>query len=287
MPLENLTEFLKLSSALNYNLSAASVNRYNVMMFIIAGKRLAQDDARDREHKAIVMEALAYLFDAYRDRRRRLGPMAVLHPLRTAAIMARSLERIDLIDLLAVLFHDVLEDIEAVHYGANEWKTLEGRMYELFERLDPEDEWRLNERLQALTRFASESYYQYIGRLLERSRVIPRLVEIKMADRLDNTPEHDRRARLRELALDAMRYCHEGRISMATRPDQRHMLDGLFSTHFAADERTVHAQRLDDLFGNKPLMIQASIAFIVIFTSFRSNPDFYVRGISTAGVEPE
>jgi hypothetical protein len=65
------------------------------------------------------------------------------------------------------------------------------------------------------------------------------------------------------------------------------MLDGLFSTHFAADERTVRAQRLDDLFGNKPLMIQASIAFIVIFTSFRSNPDFYVRGISTAGVEPE
>jgi hypothetical protein len=389
MPFENLTEFLKLSSALNYNLSAASVNRYNVMMFIMAGKRLARNEARDREHKAIVMEALAYLFEAYRDRRRRLGPMAVLHPLRTAAIMARSLERLDVIDLLAVLFHDVLEDIEAVNYTPNAWKTLEGRMYELFERLDPEDEWRLNERLQALTRFASESYYQYIGRLLERSRVIPRLVAIKMADRLDNTldlrieltdpfenldffeglfnilfvtdsagnemlssprstalindsrrlyqlfknavllsmirrqkqgfdeksaqvifdaicaaslkeaqrtlihvagslkPEQDRRALLRELTLDAMHYCHEGRISMATRPDQRHMLDGLFSTYFAADERTVRAQRLDDLFSNKPLMIQASIAFIVIFTSFRSNPDFYVRGISTAGVEPE
>jgi hypothetical protein len=388
MPFENLTEFLKLSSALNYNLSAASVNRYNVLMFIIAGKRLSDNDIRDREHKAVVMEALSYLFEAYRDRRRRLGPMAVLHPLRTAAILARSLERIDVIDLLAVLFHDVLEDIEAVQYTPNAWKTLEGRMYELFERLDPEDEWRLNERLQALTRFASESYYQYIGRLLERSKAIPRLVEIKMADRLDNTldlrielsdpfenfnffeglfnilfiagtagdemlssprstalindsrrlyqlfknavllsmmrrqkrdedtssaqvifkaiceaslkeaqrtlihvagslKDGNRRTRLRDLTLDAMQYCYEGRISMATRPDQRHMLDGLFTTYFAADERTVRAQRLDELFGNKPLMIQASIAFIVIFTSFRTNPDFYVRGISTAGVQPE
>ena len=74
---------------------------------------------------------------------------------------------------------------------------------------------------------------------------------------------------------------------MATRPDQRHMLDGLFTTYFAADERTVRAQRLDELFGNKPLMIQATIAFIVIFTSFRVSPDLLVRGISTAGIRPE
>jgi len=389
MRFENLTDFLKLSSALNYNLSAASVNRYNVLMFIIGGRRLVDDDARDREQKAVLMEALAYLFDAYRDRRRRLGPMAVLHPLRTAAILARSMEQLDVIDLLSVLFHDVLEDIEAVHFSPATWKTLEGRMYDLFERLEPEDEWRLNERLQALTRFASESYYQYIGRLLDRSRAIPRLVQIKRPDRRDNTldlrielaeplegvdffeglfnilfvsepddlemmsaprstalindsrrlyqlfknavllsmmrqrecsdcekgaplifdaicaaslkeaqrtlihvashlkPGHGRRAHLRELALDAMQYCYEGRISMATRPDTKHTLDGLFSTYFAADERTVRSQRLDELFGNKPLMIQASIAFIVIFTSFRVNPDFYVRGISTAGISPE
>ena len=64
MSFEDLTEFLKLSSALNYNLSAASVNRYNVLMFIIGDKRLAEDDTRDREHKSILMEALAYLFEA-------------------------------------------------------------------------------------------------------------------------------------------------------------------------------------------------------------------------------
>jgi hypothetical protein len=386
MPFEDLTEFLKLSSALNYNLSAASVNRYNVLMFIIGGKRLAEEDARDREHKSVLMEALAYLFEAYRDKRRRLGPMAVLHPLRTAAILARSIERFDVIDLLSVLFHDVLEDIATVDYSPVAWQELEERMYAIFERLDPHDEWRLNERLQALTRFASESYYQYIGRLLERAEVIPQLVQIKMADRLDNTldlrielsdpmegidffeglfnilfvsapagqemmmaprstasindsrrlyqlfknavllsmsrqrkgvaqengeriifdaicaaslKEAQRtlihvasqlkgdREKLRELILDAMYYCHDGRICMTTRPDQRSMLDGLFSTYFAADERSVRAQRLDELFGNKPLMIQASIAFIVIFTSFRVDPGFFVRGISTAGIRPE
>ncbi len=389
MPFENLTEFIKLSSALNYNLSAASVNRYNVLMFIIGGRQLVEDETRDREQKAVLMEALAYLFDAYRDRRRRLGPMAVLHPLRAAAILARSMTQLDVIDLLSVLFHDVLEDIETIHFSPASWKGLESRMYDLFERLEPEDEWRLNERLQALTRFASESYYQYIGRLLDRGRAIPRLVQIKMADRLDNTLDlrieltdplegvdffeglfnilfvseptdlemlsaprstalindsrrlyqlfknavllsmmrqrqcaecekgapaifdaictaslkeaqrtlihvashlkidRPRRAYLRELALEAMQYCYDGRISMATRPDANHMLDGLFSTYFGADERVIRAQRLDELFSNKPLMIEASIAFIVIFTSFRVNPQFYVRGISTAGISPE
>lgn len=386
MPFEDLTEFLKLSSALNYNLSAASVNRYNVLMFIIGDKRLAEDETRDREYKAVLMEALAYLFEAYRDKRRRLGPMAVLHPLRTAAVLARSMESFDVVDLLSVLFHDVLEDIQPVDFSPLQWSQLESRMYALFERLAPEDEWRLNERLQALTRFASESYYQYIGRLLERAVAMPQLVQIKMADRLDNTldlrieltdplsgvdffqelfnvlflPAGDReplaqhprctaslndarrlyqlfknavllsmvrqrdqaccdagaqvvfdaicaaslkeaqrtmchvathlrsdRAQLRELALEAMDYCHAGRISMATKPDAHHRLDGLFSGYFGADDRAVRTQRLDDLFGNKPLMIQASIAFIVIFTSFLGDPDFHVRGISTAGISPE
>ena len=95
------------------------------------------------------------------------------------------------------------------------------------------------------------------------------------------------RAQLRDLALDAMDYCHAGRISMATKPDRRHTLDGLFSSYFGADERAVRSQRLDELFGNKPLMVQASIAFIVIFTSFLGEPDFFVRGISKAGISPQ
>src|SRR5210317_1625793 len=126
MPLFDLTEFFKLSSALNYNLSAASLNRYNVLMYIIGDKRLDTDEKKDREQKSVLMEALEYLFGVYRQKRRRLGPMAVLHPLRTAALFTRSLDRFSLVDLLTLLFHDVLEDIKPGDFGIQEWKAMEG-----------------------------------------------------------------------------------------------------------------------------------------------------------------
>ena len=87
MPFYDLNEFFKLSSALNYNLSAESLNRYNVLMYIIGGKRLHVDDAKDKEYKSIVMEVLSCLFNAYQKKKRRLGPMAVLHPLRATALL--------------------------------------------------------------------------------------------------------------------------------------------------------------------------------------------------------
>ena len=109
MPLFDFREFLRLSSVLNYNLSAASLNRYNVLQFIVEDKALSGDEAADREQKGVVMQALNYLFAAYSEKRRRLGPMAVLHPLRAAALFTRSRKKIDLLSLLTVLFHDVLE----------------------------------------------------------------------------------------------------------------------------------------------------------------------------------
>ncbi|MFH1983507.1 MAG: hypothetical protein ABIL58_16820 [Pseudomonadota bacterium] len=381
----DLTEFLRLSSALNYNLSAASLNRYNVMLFILGGKRFDEDNAVDREKKSVVMEALSYLFCAYREKRRRLGPMAVLHPLRATAIYARSLDRISLVDLLSALFHDILEDIHPNDFDAETWAALELQLYELLERLDPEDEWRIMERLQALTRFESENYYQYIGRLLERASGIPELVQVKLSDRLDNTldmridiqdplegidfyenvfqllfvgnfkgfvpeVEHPPTASLngakrlyqlfknavllslirqkgnisgdrvskfffnavasaslkeaqrtlmhvtgyhhrdventRALLLSAMEYCYGGRIDMVTSPEDGYMLDGLFSGYFGLSDSKARNDQLDRLYKNKPLMIQASIAFIVIFLSFLNNPIFFVRGIGIDGVTP-
>ncbi len=385
MPLYDLTEFLRLSSALNYNLSAASLNRYNVMMFILGGKRLDEDDAPDREKKAIVMEALSYLFSAYHQKRRRLGPMAVLHPLRATAIYARSLETVSLVDLLSALFHDVLEDIRPNDFNKETWRALESQLFGLLERLDPEDEWRVMERLQALTRFESESYYQYIGRLLARSASIPEVVQVKLSDRLDNTldmridiqdpldgidfyenvfqllfvnnfkgfvpdVDHPPTASLngakrlyqlfknavllslirqkgdisgdrvstfffntvasaslkeaqrtlmhvtgyhlrdleniRALLLEAMKYCFGGRIDMVTTANDGYTLDGLFSDYFGLSGSKERNIQLDRLYKNKPLMIQASIAFIVIFLSFINDSAFFVRGIGTDGVTP-
>ena len=187
MPVFDLDEFFKLSSALNYNLSAASLNRYNVLMYILAGKRLADDDQKDRESKGVLMEALGYLFSAYRQKRRRLGPMAVLHPLRAAALFTRSVQTVSLVDVLSVLLHDVLEDIESRQFDTVTWKAMESQLYSLLERLEQDDERRLTSNLLHLTRVAGESYYRYIARLLDNARNAPELVEVKLADRLDNT----------------------------------------------------------------------------------------------------
>jgi hypothetical protein len=187
MPLFDLTEFFKLSSALNYNLSAASLNRYNVLMYITDSKRLDDDDNKDREKKAIVMEALGYLFSAYRQKRRRLGPMAVLHPLRAAALFSRIRPSLNLVELITVLFHDILEDIKPGQFDVQGWKTMEEQLYGLFDRMAPEAESRLTENMLSLTRLDNESYYQYIARLLESAPEAPEIVEVKLADRLDNT----------------------------------------------------------------------------------------------------
>ena len=385
MTIYDLTEFLRLSSALNYNLSAASMNRYNILRFILGGKALHNDRQRDKAHKAIVMEALNYLFAAYSQKRRRLGPMAVLHPLRASAVYAKTPRPINIVDILSTLFHDILEDIRPQDFEAHDWEKLEGMLYDILDKLDQDDEWRLMERLQALTRFESETYYQYIGRLLDRARNIPELIQIKLADRLDNTldmridiqdpiegidffenlfqilfvenfkgfvPETDHHpstslngakrlyqlfknavllsmirqkdtpprnntvqvffeavssASLKEaqrtfmhilgyhhmdldkargLLLDVMDYCYKGRIDAITRVAENQTLDGLFSTYFGPVATKLRNEKLALLYDNKPLMLEASIAFIVIFLSFLNDPEFYIKGISVAGISP-
>ena len=385
MPFFDLTEFFKLSSALNYNLSAASLNRYNVLMYIIGNKRLDDDNKKDREQKGIVMEALGYLFSVYSQKRRRLGPMAVLHPLRAAALFTRSLNRLNLVDLLTLLFHDILEDIKPADYNFQQWQTMEGQLYSLLGRMDSDDEDRLMTSLMSLTRVENESYYQYIGRLLEKAGPSPQLVYVKLADRLDNTMdmridledplagidffqkifqllfvnnyrgyqpanEHAPASAMngarrlyqlfkntvllslirqhkalrserslnvlfeavcdaslqeaqrtlmhligfhikdtadqRRLLLEAMEYCFSGRIDLVTKPDRSQLLDGLFSTYFAHNSKKVLYRQLDILYQNKELMIQASIAFVVLFLHFLNDSKYYVHGISHEGIKP-
>ena len=385
MPFFDLTEFFKLSSALNYNLSAASLNRYNVLMYIIGNKRLDDDDKKDREQKSIVMEALGYLFSVYSHKRRRLGPMAVLHPLRAAALYTRSLSRLNLVDLLTLLFHDILEDIRPVDYDFQQWQSVEAQLYDLVGRMDSDDEARLMTSLISLTRLEDESYYQYVGRLLDNVQSFPEIVQVKLSDRLDNTLDmridlEDPLARIdffetvfqimfvnnypgykpkmdhspataingarrlyqlfknavllslirqkvpaagrrevsilfdavseaglkeaqrtlihlisyhvkeldtqRSLILEAMQYCYSGRSDLVTIPDGNQLLDGLFSTYFGNKAKKTRRQQLDILYQNKSLMLEASIAFIVIFLSFLNDENFYIRGISAEGIEP-
>ncbi|MGD8342013.1 MAG: hypothetical protein PVI38_06060 [Desulfobacterales bacterium] len=381
----DLNEFLKLSSVLNYNLSAASLNRYNVMMYIIGGKALDRNASKDRERKGLIMDALGYLFSAYQQKRRHLGPMAVLHPLRATALFARNQKRLDIVGLLSVMFHDIMEDINSNDFDASRWKDMEGRLYGLLKRLSDEDESKLLSHIIALTRTERESYYQYIGRLLESASQSPQLVHVKLADRLDNTldmridledpmagidffqnvfqllfvnnyrgysPANERApatamngarrlhqlfkntillslirqhhsigndqalrvlfeavcdaslkeaqrtlmhllgyhfknlAEQRKLILETMDYCFSGRIDLVTKPDREQLLDGLFTTYFAHNSKSDLRRQLDILYQNKPLLIQASIAFVVIFLHFLNDTKYYIHGISAEGIEP-
>jgi hypothetical protein len=133
------------------------------------------------------MEALGYLFSAYQQKRRRLGPMAVLHPLRATALFARNQDRLNMVSLLSILFHDILEDINSNDFDTQQWLDMENRLYSLLEHMNAEDESKLLDNILSLTRIKTESYYQYIGRLLEDANHSPQLVHVKLADRLDNT----------------------------------------------------------------------------------------------------
>ena len=386
MQVYDFKEFLKLSSVLNYNLSAASLSRYNVLLFIIGDKRLDADDYLDREKKGIVMEALNYLFNAYSEKRRRLGPLAVLHPLRAAALFTRSRDNLNLVSLLLALFHDILEDIKPSDFEMSRWRSMEEQMTDILDRLNEEEEAALIDSLGSLTRHENETYYQYIGRLLQNADSWPDLVQIKLADRLDNTldmrielqdplegvdffqvifqvmfvnnysgyhpkAEHPTSTALngarrlyqlfknsvvlslirqmhdacndltcqtlfealadaslleaqrtllhllcyhltdladqRELLLETMQYCYSGRTELVTEPDTGWMLDGLFSTYFGQTSSKIRNQQLDQLYRNKPLMVEASLAFIVIFLSFLNDRKYYVKGIRTSGIHPE
>ncbi|MDX1708798.1 MAG: hypothetical protein R3274_09380, partial [Desulfobacterales bacterium] len=301
------------------------------------------------------------------------------------AIFARNQKRLKIVGLLSVLFHDIMEDINSNDFDAARWKDMEGRLYSLLERMPDDDEAELLNHIVALTRTDRETYYQYIGRLLENASQSPQLVHVKLADRLDNTldmridledplagidffknvfqlmfvnnyrgyiPANDhapasamngaRRlhqlfkntvllslirqhrsigndpglrvlfeavcdaslqeaqrtlmhllgyhfkdlAEQRKLILETMSYCFSGRIDMVTKPDREQLLDGLFSTYFASNSKKVLNRQLDILYQNKPLMIQASIAFVVIFLHFLNDATYYIHGISAEGIEP-
>lgn len=182
MVLHDLNEFFRLSAALNYQLSAVGVGRAPIIDTILDGRCLPADE------RAVLVDVLAYLERAYNQKQRRLGPLAVLHPLRATALLVRAQDKVNLLDLLTELLHDKFEDIVESDFPREEWQALEARLATLLHRIDPASEWYLMERLDALTRRPDdETYYQYIGRILDRARLTPELVRVKLADRLDNT----------------------------------------------------------------------------------------------------
>ena len=376
----DLTEFLRLSAVLNYQLSAKNIN-WNNIVTIILGKKGIPDQERD-----VLLLVVDYLGKVYGQKKRRLGSLAILHPLRATALLSRSSEGIHLLDLLTELLHDFFEDIKPEEFKNLNWLKLDTAFRKFVSTIPSADQWFLMERLQWLTKGPAETYYRYIGRLLNQAQNTPEVVRVKLADRLDNTldmridledplqgvdffenifqmlfsktykgykPEmphfspsavngaqrlyqlsknivlmslvrqkdackndpiaqeifknlatagikeaqrialhifgyHEKAIdKMRELMIETMIYVQKGGIDTVTFPTKGARLDGLFMSRFDDPNKRNLKRKLAVLYKDKPLMVEAAIAFIVIFLNFLNDPNYYVHGISEDGIHPE
>ena len=86
---------------------------------------------------------------------------------------------------------------------------------------------------------------------------------------------------------EAMAYCLQGGSDVVTTPSSTQRLDGFFIGWFDHHDSALRQEHMQILYIDKPLMVQASIAFLVIFLSFLDNEEYYVRGITPEGILPE
>ena len=180
-PIIDTQEFLALSAFINYQLAGEPINWQGILNLLVVGKPL------DQVSENFLMEAMKYLGEAYGQQKRRLGPLAILHPIRAAALLARAQDKPKTLDLLSALLHDKDEDITTNRYSTEDWHHLEKNYALLLEKIDSQANWFLNERIAFLAKARGQKYTEYLGRLLAQAQTTPELAAIKLADRLDNT----------------------------------------------------------------------------------------------------
>ncbi len=179
-PLINTQQFLALSSFLNYQLSGEPVNWQGILKLVVPKKL-------NRKSTEYLLTALEYLGQGYGGQKRRLGPLAVLHPIRSAALLAKAQKKIEPLDLLTSMLHDKCEDITEERYSAAAWQSLEKKYAVLLEKVSELQNFQLDRRIEKLTKWQGQKYWEYLGNLLTEAIEVPSLASIKLADRLDNT----------------------------------------------------------------------------------------------------
>ncbi len=94
-------------------------------------------------------------------------------------------------------------------------------------------------------------------------------------------------SRMRELVIETMIYVNEGGVDAVTAPKLGKKLDGLFVEYFSVPDKKLRRKKLQELYKDKDLMVEASLAFIVIFYRFLDDAGYFVHGISEEGIHPE
>jgi hypothetical protein len=175
-----IEEFLTLSAKINYQLSARSL-RAPVLLSLILGPATVSE--RDQ---AILLEAFHTLQAGYDQDKRRLGTPGILHPLRAASVLARTMQRPTLNDLLSALFHDKEEDLTEEELGKERFDRMQLHFEKMLSMLTEPERERLSDSIKQLANHTS-SYSAYVGQLTDHARRIPELLHVKLCDRLDNT----------------------------------------------------------------------------------------------------
>ncbi len=174
--------FMNLSMEINYHLSAKRPNLQALLALVLGPVRF-----EDQESLVVALKVLRLGYGASR---RKIGPLAVLHPLRTAALLSRCMKDPSILDLLGALLHDKGEDLQ--HHMVPEANRDQFHSFfgQLQDRIGREQQWYLGERIDLLTKKDEDDYHSYLLRLLDHAPGMPDLLHVKLADRLDNTLDH-------------------------------------------------------------------------------------------------
>lgn len=93
-------------------------------------------------------------------------------------------------------------------------------------------------------------------------------------------------AALRETLREIMAYAQSGGFDAVTLPKNGYRLDGLLVSIFG-QEGGARKKQLQTLYQDKRRMLEAALAFVIIFLNFYGDPDYFVHGISPEGLSPE
>ncbi|HUT77085.1 MAG TPA: hypothetical protein VM285_05330 [Polyangia bacterium] len=174
-------EHLALSAAINYQVEANHPNRSAILALIL-------DRPAPEPQRGILLQALEVILAGYGDEKRKVRGRSVIHPIRTAAIVARATDEPTTLHMLSALLHDRDEDLGSVPEDRAE------RYSRACERLgalvSQEENWFLGERIDFLTRKEGRHYMDYLAGILGHAGTMIDLLHTKCADRLDNTLDH-------------------------------------------------------------------------------------------------
>jgi len=169
----------ELSLEISYALMATPPNEQALLALVLG-------QSPPQEFKEPLLEAIRFLLLGYGEGRRKSGPPAVLHPLRTCALLARTTPQLQILDLLGAFLHDRDEDITRDSLPPERWTELQQRLEHLLGMINPDEQWYLGERIAILSRQSQQSYFNYLLDILAHARVMPDLIRIKLADKLDS-----------------------------------------------------------------------------------------------------